>query len=107
MQRRGCLTALAAMALAALVRPVRVRAQVGPGQKATLQDILEKRLRVRFPSERKFIEKLLPHVGPGKTFSEPEVLALMRKALAQNAKFPFPYFRLMVQILASRRGLAL
>ncbi len=106
MTRRQALLALASLAWGSVLAS-RTPAQVGPGEKATLRDILLRELRVRFAQEREFIDRLLPHVGPGKTFSEREVLALMRKAQSKNLKFPFPYFQLMVRLLAARRGLNL
>ncbi len=107
MDRRTVLQALVGGSVWLLAaRPL--GAQVVPGSSGvSLRDILEKRLRVRFESERQFIARLLPHVGPGKPFSRTEVLALMYKALRYNANFPFPYFRTMIQILAARRGVRL
>ncbi len=106
MTRRQALLALA-VSVFGTVLGTRATAQVGPGEKASLRDILLRELRVRFAQERDFIDQLLPHVGPGKTFSEREVLFLMRKAQSKNLKFPFPYFQLMVKLLAARRGLNL
>jgi len=106
MTRRKMLAAMLAWG-AGVVLAAQASAQVGPGQQVSLRDILLRELRVRFVQERDFIDELLPHVGPGRTFSKREVLALMRKAQSKNRKFPFPYFRIMVQILASRRGLQL
>ncbi len=106
MNRRQALLALASLVLGGVFGG-RASAQVGPGQQASLRDILLRELRVRFAQERDFIDQLLPHVGPGKTFSQKEVLFLMRKAQSKNLKFPFPYFRLMVKLLAARRGLNL
>ena len=104
---------LSGVALAAVVflgiatlAPGSAAAQIGPGERIDLKDTLEKGLKVRVDRERRFVARVVVLVTRG-AFERELVLAIFQKARARHHRFPFAYFRAMMQVIAKKQGLDL
>lgn len=75
-------------------------------EKADLAEILESGLKVRTPSEKAFIARVVATVEKGQ-LSESLVTAMFQRARAKHAQYPFPYFTAMMIRLAKQRGVTL
>lgn len=71
-----------------------------------LRQTLFNGLRLRRTEEFEFVERVLVLVEVGQ-FSEDAVLAVFRRAVEYNPRFPFPYFQQIMRLLAARKGLTL
>lgn len=77
----------------------------GPRQ-LTFADILVRELRVRYPKEQLFVNKIVQMTNEG-TFSQQFILAVVRHAQQRNIIFPFPYFQAMMIRIAEVKGVPL
>jgi hypothetical protein len=77
----------------------------GP-RRVELRQTLFNGLRLRRTEEFEFVERVVVLVEVGQ-FSEDAVLAVFRRALEYNPRFPFPYFQQIMRLLAARKGLTL
>jgi hypothetical protein len=78
----------------------------GQQEEATFEEQLSNGLKVRTASEKAFIAKVVKTVQEGK-LSESLVKAVFQRARAQHARYPLPYFTVMIRKLAKERGVAL
>lgn len=71
-----------------------------------LVEQLEFLLLVRMEEERVFLSKVIKAVQDGQ-LKDDLVLAVAYKSRRYNARFPFPYFQVMIEKLARRSGVVL
>ena len=106
--KRLCLLMLAA---ACWLGPASHESLANPDPEGTprlvrLAEQLEYMLLVRTEEERIFLSKVIKAVRDGDLKDE-MVLAVARKARTYNARLPFPYFQVMMEKLATRKGVVL
>ena len=105
MNRRRFALAICAGLLAAL-HAAPAPAQIGPGQQVTLQQTLDRGLKVRLARERRFVRRVVQLVGRG-TLTEELVLSVFKKARYQSEKAPFYRFLFMMKAIAKENGIPL
>jgi hypothetical protein len=75
-------------------------------ENATLAEILTAGLKVRTGSERAFINRIAAKVDEGK-LSEALVKAVFQRARQQHARYPLPYFTVMIKKAALSENVVL
>ncbi len=77
-----------------------------PGEIITLNEKLQKLLKVTRAEEQEFLDRVLEAVQKLE-LTEQLVLSVTFKAIRYNEAYPYPYFRVMMTKIANARGIPL
>lgn len=77
-----------------------------PGEIITLNEQLQKLLKITRAEEQEFLDRVLEAVQKVE-LTEQLVVSVVYKAIRYNEAYPFPYFRVMMTKIANGRGIPL
>jgi hypothetical protein len=77
--------------------------QIAPQDSPRLEDVLLNGLRARTDADRQFIKRVVTAVDDG-VLSESLVRALFARARRENARYPMPYFIVLLRKIAAEKG---
>lgn len=86
--------------------PLAAQDPLVPPKLIKLGEQLEYLLLIRMEEERIFVGKVIKAVGEG-DLKDDLVIAVAYRARSYNARFPFPYFQVMIEKIAKQRGVVL